>query len=165
MNQPELRPPELRDIHLPDANLWWPPAPGWWIGLGLILLLAWLLPRLLRWLKHKPLRRLSQQELARIRLNYQQGHSDRAVLGEVAALLRRVTMSYCGREQYASATGSQWLEQLRRLAPGAGFSSEQLELLAHQRYQAQCEFDVEELLRSTDAWLRALPRSRDNVSA
>ena len=165
MNQPELRPPELRDIHLPEASLWWPPAPGWWISLGLILLLAWLLPRLLRWLRHKPLRRLSQQELARIRLNYQQGQGDRAVLGEVAALLRRVTMSYYGREQYASATGSQWLEQLRTLAPGAGFSVEQLELLAHQRYRAQCEFDVEELLRSTETWLRALPRSRDNVSA
>ena len=165
MNQPAVRAPELRDIHLPEASLWWPPAPGWWMSLALILLLAWLLPRVLRWLKHKPLRRLSQQELARIRLNYQQGYSDRAVLSEVAALLRRVTMSYYGREQYASATGSQWLEQLRTLAPGAGFSSEQLELLAHQRYQAQCEFDVEELLRSTDAWLRALPRSRDNVSA
>jgi hypothetical protein len=165
MNQPELRAPELRDIQLPDASLWWPPAPGWWISLGLILLLVWLLPRLLRWLKHKPLRRLSQQELARIRLNYQQGHSDRAVLGEVAALLRRVTMSYYGREQYASATGSQRLEQLQTLAPGAGFSVEQLELLAHQRYRAHCEFDVEALLQSTDTWLRALPRSRDNVPA
>jgi hypothetical protein len=165
MNHPELRAPELRDIQLPDASLWWPPAPGWWISLGLILLLVWLLPRLLRWLKHKPLRRLSQQELARIRLNYQQGHSDRAVLGEVAALLRRVTMSYYGREQYASATGSQWLEQLQTLAPGAGLSVEQLELLAHQRYRAQCEFDVEALLQSTETWLRALPRSRDNVPA
>jgi hypothetical protein len=165
MNHPELRAPELRDIQLPDASLWWPPAPGWWISLGLILLLVWLLPRLLRWLKHKPLRRLSQQELARIRLNYQQGHSDRAVLGEVAALLRRVTMSCYGREQYASATGSQWLEQLQTLAPGAGFSVEQLELLAHQRYRAQCEFDVEALLQSTETWLRALPRSRDNVPA
>ena len=56
MNQPELR-----DIHLPEASLWWPPAPGWWISLALILLLAWLLPSLLRWLRHKPLRRLSQQ--------------------------------------------------------------------------------------------------------
>ena len=165
MNEPELRAPELRDIHLPEASLWWPPAPGWWISLALIVLLAWLLPRLLRWLRRKPLRRLSQQELARIRLNYQQGHSDRAVLGEVSALLRRVTMSYYGREQYASATGSQWLEQLQTLAPGAGFSVEQLELLAHQRYRAHCEFDVEALLQSTGTWLRALPRSRDNVPA
>jgi hypothetical protein len=160
MNQPELR-----DIHLPEASLWWPPAPGWWISLALILLLVWLLPRLLRWLRHKPLRRLSQQELARIRLNYQQGQSDRAVLAEVAALLRRVTMSYYGRAQYASTTGSQWLEQLQTLAPGTGFSAAQLELLTHQRYRSHCEFDVEELLRSTETWLRALPRRRDNVPA
>ena len=30
---------ELRDIHLPEASLWWPPAPGWWISALLLLLL------------------------------------------------------------------------------------------------------------------------------
>ena len=93
------------------------------------------------------------------------GAERQGCVGEVAALLRRVTMSYYGREQYASTTGSQWLEQLQTLAPGTGFSAAQLELLAHQRYRAHCEFDVEELLRSTETWLRALPRRRDNVSA
>ena len=26
---------ELRDIHLPDPVSWWPPAPGWWIAVGI----------------------------------------------------------------------------------------------------------------------------------
>ncbi|MCG6889081.1 MAG: DUF4381 domain-containing protein [Gammaproteobacteria bacterium] len=160
MNQPELR-----DIHLPDGSLWWPPAAGWWFVLLLILLLLWLLPRLLRWLRYKPPKRLSLQELERIRRSYKAGQSDGAVLREVAALLRRVTISYYGREQYAAFTGNQWIEQLQRLAPGSGFSDQQLQLLAHDRYRAQCELDVDALLRSLEQWLRALPRSNEHVSA
>ncbi|MDP7406676.1 MAG: DUF4381 domain-containing protein, partial [SAR324 cluster bacterium] len=29
MNQDPLA--ALRDVHLPPAVSWWPPAPGWWI--------------------------------------------------------------------------------------------------------------------------------------
>ncbi len=156
--------PELRDIHLPDANLWWPPAPGWWISLLLIVLLLWLLPRLLRWLRHKPLKSLSIKELERIRLEYRQGMDDKAVLKEVAALLRRVAISFCGREQSAAITGEQWLAQLQLLAPQQSFSEVQLEWLARARYQAHTEIDVESLLDAAERWLRALPR-RDHVSA
>jgi len=152
MNQPELR-----DIQLPDVSLWWPPAPGWWISVVLIALLLWLLPRMLRWLRHKPAKRLSLQELERIRRGYREGRSGSAVLRDVTALLRRVIISYYGREQYAAFTGSQWIEQLQRLVPGSGFNDQQLQLLAHDRYRAQCEFDVDALLRSLEQWLRALP--------
>ena len=160
MNQPELR-----DIHLPDVSLWWPPAPGWWISLLLVLLLIWLLPRLWSWLRHKPAKRMSLLELERIRRSYKEGQSDRAVVRDVSALLRRVIISYYGREQYAAFTGNQWIDQLQRLAPGSGFNDQQLQLLAHDRYRAQCEFDVDALLLSLEQWLRALPRGKQHVSA
>ena len=143
MNQPQLR-----DIHLPDASLWWPPAPGWWIALLLILLLALLLPRLWRWWRQRPLRRLALSELARIRDKHKQGQSDKAVVDELALLLRRITISYCGRQQQAATTGAEWQAELQRLAPGAEFAA-----------------DVEALLQACARWMRALPRSNDHVSA
>lgn len=160
-----MNPPELRDIHLPDASLWWPPAPGWWISLLLILLLALLLPWLRRWWRHRPLRRMSLRELRRIRCAYQQGQSDKAVLNELALLLRRITISYYGRRRQAAVTGADWVAQLQRLAPGRGFSAEQLELLTRKRYRADCVADIEALLQACEGWLRALPRSNDHVPA
>jgi len=154
---------ELRDIHLPDSSLWWPPAPGWWLSLLLIVLLAILLPRLLSWYRHKPLRRLSLEELTRIRQAYKQGQSKKAVLDEVAGLLRRVTISYYGRNVAAAATGTDWLRQLQRLSPQTGFSEQQLELLVRERYRPHCEFDIEPLLQGCESWLHALPRSRNHV--
>jgi len=160
-----MNPPELRDIHLPAAELWWPPAPGWWIGTLLLLLILSLLPLLVRRFKRRPLRRLSLHELQRIRHDHLQGRSDSDVLGDIAALLRRVTMSYYGRAAAASCTGEEWQRQLQRLAPGAGFSSEQLWALTRGRYQAATEVDIESLLSACEHWLRGLPRSRDHVSA
>jgi len=160
MNQPQLR-----DIHLPDASLWWPPAPGWWIALLLLLLLAFMLPRLRRWWRQQPLRRLALRELARIRAGRKQGQSDKAVVDEVARLLRRITISYYGRNQQAASTGAQWQAQLQRLSAGRGFSPEQLELLTHGRYRAESGADIEALLEACERWMHALPRSNDHVPA
>jgi hypothetical protein len=160
-----MNPPELHDIHLPDASLWWPPAPGWWIAMLLLLLLALLLPRLLRWIRRQPLKRVSLRQLRRIRQEHSQGLDERAVLGEIAALLRRVTISYYGRAAAAAMTGEEWQRQLQRLAPGAEFDSAQLRTLTRDRYRADTEIDIESLLSACERWLRGLPRSRDHVSA
>jgi hypothetical protein len=160
-----MNPPVLRDIHLPDASLWWPPAAGWWAVLILVVVLALLLPRLWRWIRHKPLNRVSMLQFERIRQQHKKGQSDRAVLGEIAALLRRVTISYYGRRVTAAATGEQWQQQLQQLGGGAGFSAEQLEWLVRGRYQAQADIDIEALLLSSERWLHDLPRSGKHVSA
>ena len=156
---------ELRDIHLPEASLWWPPAPGWWISALLLLVLVVMLVLAVRWIRHKPLRRLSLDELKRIRQRHDSGSSDKAVLADVAALLRRTLISYNGRGSCAASAGEVWIEQLQQLAPQQGFSSEQLQLLSRDRYQPDYSCDIESLLQSCERWLRALPRSEPRVSA
>lgn len=155
---------ELRDIHLPEAGLWWPPAPGWWALITLILLLAAGLLWLDRRRRRSPLARLSMGELEHIRRAYRGGLDERATVSAVARLLRRTLISYRGRARHAAATGESWLTELEQLAPRHGFSAAHLQLLAHDRYQATFECDVDSLLQACENWTRHLPRGQGNVS-
>jgi hypothetical protein len=156
---------ELRDIHLPEASLWWPPAPGWWISVLLLVVLLIILLLVIRWIRHKPLRRLSLHELKLIRQRYASGSSDKAVLADIAVLLRRTLISYHGRAASAASAGEAWIEQLQQVAPQQGFSNEQLQLLSRDRYRPDFACDIESLLQACERWLRALPRSEPRVSA
>jgi len=101
---------ELRDIHLPDASLWWPPAPGWWVTLALLLLMAVMIPWLRRRLRQKPVNRLCLQELQMIRQRFAAGQRNNDVVRDTAALLRRTLIAYRGRDDLASPN-------YRRLGP------------------------------------------------
>ena len=156
---------ELRDIHLPDVSLWWPPAPGWWLLALLLVLFALTLPWLRRRFRYKPLSRLSLREFELIREAHANGQSAQATVSQVARLLRRVLISYRGRGGHAASTGEDWLAELEQLAPRHGFSDDQLRLLTRDRYRAHLDCDVDGLLRACESWIRNLPRGRDHVSA
>jgi hypothetical protein len=68
---PEL---PLRDIHLPEAITWWPPAPGWWISAVLAIAIIVLVTR---WLRHRVKRlapyKSAQLELQQIKSHYKNG--------------------------------------------------------------------------------------------
>lgn len=156
---------QLRDIHLPDSSLWWPPAPGWWL-LALLLLIAFiLLPWLIRLLKHRSLRALSLQQLKQLRQAVKEGQSEKAALRELSALMRRILITHRGRENIASMSGDDWLAQIEQLAPTDVFSAQQLQLLSHERYRRNYDVDIEALLQSCENWIRALPRRHIDVSA
>ena len=155
---------ELRDIHLPDASLWWPPAPGWWLTLLLLLTLALMLPWLLRRLRHRPLSRLTLDEFERIRGEFANGAPERRAVNDIARLLRRTVISYRGRAAHAATTGAGWIAELEQLAPLESFSAQQLQLLARDRYRADCDCDVDSLLRASECWIRSLPRSEAHVA-
>lgn len=154
---------DLRDIHLPESVPWWPPAPGWW----LLVLLAILSAVLVWWLRRPRrhlIRRVSLQELARIRRDYSAGMADRQVIGEVCRLLRRILISYQGRATTAGVTGDAWRMRLAELVPQSGFTDTQIELLTRARYRRDVECDIDSLLRACEDWIRALPRGRSHAA-
>lgn len=153
----------LRDIHLPDASLWWPPAPGWWVTLALLLVLAVMIPWLMRRARQKPVNRLSLQELQTIRQRFAAGQSNNDVIRDTAALLRRTLIAYRGREGFAASTGDTWVNQLQALVAEESFNQPQLELLGHRRYQRDSDSDIDNLLQACERWIRALPRKEAHV--
>jgi hypothetical protein len=103
----------IRDLHLPDAVGWWPPAPGWWLLFALCAVgLAWLCWRYLEaWARGRP-RRHALRRLESL-LDAYEADRDAARFGaEVSALLRRTMLAYAPRSEVAGLTGEAWLEWL-----------------------------------------------------
>ncbi|MBT8092901.1 MAG: DUF4381 domain-containing protein [Gammaproteobacteria bacterium] len=115
----------LRDLHLPDTVGWWPPAPGWWVLLALVVAALGVLAMRTyrRWQRNAP-RRHALRELARCEAEYLQ-HRNAVLLGkELSALLRRGMLAYAPRAEIAGLTGKAWLEWLDQDMPLPYFHTE-----------------------------------------
>jgi len=154
---------ELRDIHLPESSLWWPPAPGWWIGLLLLIMLIILLPRIWRKLTTKSLKSNAESALNDIEQDYRSHQNQQQLATQISQWLRCVVMSYCSRDQAASLTGDEWLETLNGLGGKAG--SEQIfdqkigKVLSQSLYQQNNQIDGAHLLKLCQRWLNQLPKN------
>lgn len=123
----------LRDLHLPDAVGWWPPAPGWWLLFALALagLLYLMYRQVLKW-RRNAARRIALAELGRLRHEYEQGTDALTLARALSELLRRSMLAYAPRSEVAGLTGNSWLEWLdqglddRPFSEGAGKSLESL---------------------------------------
>lgn len=154
---------QLKDIHLPDMSLWWPPAVGWWVLLILLIVLGVGLPYFWRWLKHKSLKKLSLIEFQQITKTFDQQEDKRRLVGELSTLLRRILMSYQGRHSTAALSGESWVSQLNELVVVRCFNADQESLLAQGQYQRDPDFDIQSFIQSCERWINALPRRSNHV--
>ena len=149
--------PELRDIHLPEAVSWWPPAPGWWLLLALLALAA--VSAWLAWRRRRSTRYRALVELRRLRAEWRAGLAPRDAVDRIAALLRRTLISHRGRDGYAATSGERWLAQMRDLGP---LDEATIGWLGDARYRPRQDCDVARLLEASEAWLKSLPREGQN---
>jgi hypothetical protein len=109
---PDINSLPLRDIHLPEPVSWWPPAVGWWIVAGLLLLLA-LAVFAIRAIRNK--RRLKRAALAEFNAvidQYQHHQDPQQLVNQLSTLLRRLSVSTFPNRAPAGLTGRAWLEFL-----------------------------------------------------
>jgi len=161
MNPDELL---LRDIHLPAPVSWWPPAPGWWllvsILIGLVVFIVWWHRRRLRF-RNAP-STLARGELERLRAGWAEHGESQRLIGDVSTWLRRSAMSLSTRQQAAKLTGMQWRVFLDELAGEAIFDDDAGRMITEAPYRAAGNApdpaDGERLLASCERWLRAVAR-------
>lgn len=107
----------LRDIHLPGALSWWPPAAGWWLLAGVAAIaIAFLL-----WHRHRNRhRRAALAALDGVVAALEQGEEPVHCLQQASSVLRRFAITAKGTRTAADAsgvaglTGERWLGYLDR---------------------------------------------------
>ena len=149
-------PPDLplRDIHLPDAISWWPPAPGWWILALLILAvtgagLYWYA----RTTQRRRLLQAMKSELRQIEHAYARHQDDLRLANALSVLLRRVAISTAPRESTASLTGEAWLDYLDSGVAGQEFSTGVGRCLPEAPSHPATSIDGPALLKLCGQWI------------
>jgi hypothetical protein len=100
----------LNDIVLPATVDWWPLASGWYVLLGLILIvLSWLAFRAVQHRIANRYRREAMRELQRLSEGVQNKASRDASLRQLPVLLKRTALSAYPRSQVAALSGDNWL--------------------------------------------------------
>lgn len=143
----------MRDIHLPEAPAFWPPAPGWWIVAVLVLLL-------LGWAVHLFVRQRRRRAPARQALAELERDFDACMRGDLAtaeainranALLKRLWVHVEGNQSIAALSGDAWLHYLDRRSGTEAFTAGPGSVLGAARFASSPPaFDAElyQLLRT-----------------
>jgi len=119
----------LRDIHLPIKPSWWPPAPGWWLVAGAVLLLCLMILACYLYWATRP-KQYATRELKRI---YRATQNPVILAREISVLLKRIALLNYPRSQVAALTEEKWVDFLVDKT-GQTFSDAQLTLIASSTY-------------------------------
>lgn len=144
---------QLRDIHLPPPVAWWPPALGWWLLAGAVVLalgLGWIIVTLRA--RHR-LRRRTLALLTQMEREFYQSQDAIAFASQVSTLLRRVAVMRFPEQHPAGLTGDAWLDFLDRTGGNGAFRHGPGASLVSAPYRPRGEFDAGALAGVVRQWL------------
>ena len=143
----------LRDIHVPDAPVFWPPAPGWFV-VAALMVAAGIVATVVgvrRW-RAVRFRREALAGVRALRTRHQAGAPDVEIAMELSVLIRRVALARHPREEVAGLTGERWIAWLESILPGIGVSARTA--LLEAPYARRSRFDVGRALTACEHWVR-----------
>ncbi len=152
----------LRDIHLPEPVSWWPLAPGWWVVLGLIVILGLLLlwVRYLR--QYQFIAKLARGQLQLLRSDSALSNGDK--IRALSILMRRVSISAFPRVDSASLTGVEWLQFLDSSLTERAFSEGPGRALLDGPYKPSGDIDLAPVFKVCEKWIGSLPKKKIRIS-
>jgi len=148
----------LRDVHVPSAPPWWPPAPGWWLALALLGALAVIAIRYgPPWWRRLRMRWRLMARLEAIARRHRAGAPSAAIVAEISSLLRLAALARFPDRDVAGLHDDEWiafLEECER-APGR-FEALRGELTVAPYGPPGTNVDAAPLLRAARGWLVAV---------
>lgn len=146
---------QLRDIHLPAAVDWWPPAPGWWLlGILLLALVGAMLAWALRRHRRRRYRRVAMREVDALYARWQQHSDGHIFLRELNQLLKQAALSAFPASRVAALNGTEWLAFLDSTLAHPQFDSTATRALADIYRADPAPLQPDELRRAAQFWLR-----------
>lgn len=145
---------QLRDIHTAAPVAWWPPAPGWWLLVLLVLvILGWLGKRLLARYRVHQRRRQMLGWVDHLNANINPQRDPQAYLSTLNRIFKLVALRAFPGRQCAALAGGEWADFLIEKMEKSP-SAESLSVLASGPYDPSPAFDPELLSELTRVWIR-----------
>jgi len=162
-----MPPPELplRDIHLPEAVSWWPPAIGWWLlallMAGVVFYALWFYKRQM---KPKRIVRTAKNLLMELKQNHALTTAEK--LSALSILLRRTAISVSTDPKVAGLTGQVWLAYLDQTTKDDFFCRGVGRMLVDSPYRPSppSDTDIAQLIEGCENWLKTCTQARQNKS-
>lgn len=158
----EQAPPlDLQDIVLPDPVSWAPQTAGWWVLLGiLVLLVAWWARGVLRRRRVNLYRRQALARLQEIESALAIPASRSRALTALPVLVKQTLLACRRRAEVAALSGEPWLQLLDESYGGSGFTRGPGQLLPKLAYSTPAETegvraeDLQALVGLVRRWIR-----------
>ncbi len=155
---------DLKDIHLPEPISWWPVAPGWWLLLTGLVLLAVIIFFIKKAHQSKQLNREINIEIREIKTQFSRTKNKYELAQSLSILLRRSSISCYSEKEVSGLTGEQWLTFLdntssktNNFSNSEKFQSKTGNALIVAPYlpkTSNFDFDAQALLRLCENWLK-----------
>lgn len=146
---------QLRDIHLPEAVSWWPPAPGWWIlSFIVIALVTSLIIRRLRNTKRNAFRVTALFETQEALTLWNKNKNTADYLHTINTVLKRIVLQRKPTSKIANQSGINWVESLNQISNQA-LSEKTMQALGVACYQTNPVVDVAHVQQQIIAWIES----------
>ncbi len=150
---PPIQDLPIRDIHLPEAIGWFPPAIGWWFIAIFVPIFTYCLIALIQKLFQKSAIKEAKKLLKQLQTNAMLTPLEKVC--ELSILLRRVAVNH--HPEVGGLTGRAWLDYLDASLKNAEFKNGIGRCLADAPYQKELPPDVDltALFQLAQTWLNA----------